>query len=51
MSKDPTLKTITMPSGKIFRLCDTKARTELRIAEVVGGILFIALFILVLMLY
>ncbi len=51
MSKNPTLKSITIPSGKTFQLCDTKVRTELRIAEGVGGILFIALFILVLMLY
>ena len=50
MGKDPTLKTITIPSGTRFQLCDTRARTELRIVEIVCGVLFAALFVLVLVL-
>ena len=51
MSKNPTLKSITIPSGETFKLCDTKVRTELRIVEIIGGVLFIALFVLVLLLH
>ena len=48
MTKYKDLKIITKPSGEKYRLCDTAARRELRIVEIVGGILIITLFALIL---